>query len=303
MLQNYKFTASPNLHFKSIVHRIYIGFLTLIILATVVVLVYIGYTYYNLPLEQRFFNPDHILLKPGGVWGHGIGIFGTLFIIIGIVLYMARKRMRIMARWGKLNYWLEFHIFLCTLGPILVLFHTAFKFGGLVAISFWSMVAVFLSGIIGRYIYLQIPRSIEGRELTLAEVRDSKTNIGEVLSDSYNLDEGSKNVIIEAAKRKIEVYQSNFFLRYLKKRTNDRNTLQKVRSVIRSKQLTRKESKKIVHLVKHEISLNRRIDRLLTMQKLFAYWHVAHFPFAIVMLIIMAIHVTVTIVFGYRWIF
>ncbi|MBN1199798.1 MAG: hypothetical protein JXA23_10635 [Bacteroidales bacterium] len=38
-----------------------------------------------------------------------------------------------------------------------MLFHTSFKFGGLVAISFWSMAAVFFSGIIGRFIYIRIP--------------------------------------------------------------------------------------------------------------------------------------------------
>ena len=53
----------------------------------------------------------------------------------------------------------------------------------------------------------------------------------------------------------------------------------------------------------NEISLNRKIDRLDTMQNLFKYWHVAHLPFALVMLIIMIIHVAVTIAFGYRWIF
>jgi hypothetical protein len=55
--------------------------------------------------------------------------------------------------------------------------------------------------------------------------------------------------------------------------------------------------------VRNEISLNRKIDRLLFMQNLFKYWHVAHLPFAIIMLIVMIIHVAVTIVFGYRWIF
>jgi len=211
--------------------------------------------------------------------------------------------MRSMARLGLLKYWLEFHIFLCTLGPVLILFHTSFKFGGLVAISFWSMVAVFLSGIIGRFIYIQIPRSIEGRELSLSEVRDMKGNIGSVLSGSYNLDAESYNVIVESTKKKIEIHQKNFFMGFFRQRRDDRTTLKRVRSVIKSNHLNRKESKKIIHLVKHEISLNRRIDRLLTMQKLFTYWHVAHFPFAIVMMIIMAIHVAVTIVFGYRWIF
>jgi len=287
----------------SIGHRIYIGTLTLLIILTFGILIWLGYSYYNLPLEERFFNQDHILLKPGGILGHGFGIIGTLFIIMGIVLYMARKRMRSMSRLGVLKYWLEFHIFLCTLGPILILFHTSFKFGGLVAVSFWSMVAVFLSGIVGRFIYIQIPRSIEGRELTLSEVRDMKSNIGSVLSGSYKMDEESTNVIIESTKKKVELYQKNLFARIFRRSMNDRKAIRRVKSVMKSNKLTRQESKKILHLVKHEISLNRRIDRLLTMQKLFTYWHVAHFPFAIVMLVVMAIHVAVTIVFGSRWIF
>jgi hypothetical protein len=59
----------------------------------------------------------------------------------------------------------------------------------------------------------------------------------------------------------------------------------------------------VLDLVKNEISLNRRIERLTLMQNMFKYWHVAHLPFALVMLVIMVIHVAVTIVFGYRWIF
>ena len=39
------------------------------------------------------------------------------------------------------------------------------------------------------------------------------------------------------------------------------------------------------------------------MQKLFRYWHIAHLPFALIMLIIMVIHVGVTLAFGYKWIF
>ena len=285
------------------IHRFYIGILIGVVFSTIIILTWMGYSYYNLPIESRFFHPHHEFLKPGGVWGHGIGIIGTILIIIGIVSYMARKRMRSMARMGVLKYWLEFHIFLCTLGPILVLFHTAFKFGGLVAISFWSMVAVFLSGIVGRFIYLQIPRTIEGRELSLAEVRDMKGDIGTVLTDSYKFDEESKAIIVESTKKKVELYQKNIFIKALKRRSDDRKALRGVKSVIKSNHLNKHESSKIMHLVKHEISLNRRIDRLLTMQKIFTYWHVAHFPFAIVMMIIMAVHVAVTIAFGYRWIF
>src|SRR5512133_1451013 len=160
----------------TIAHRPYIVTLTSIVICVTALLIYLGYSYYSRPLEERFFHSHHTLLKPAGTWGHGIGIAGSLSMITGIVIYMARKRMRSLARFGLLKHWLEFHIFLCTMGPILVLFHTSFKFGGIVAVSFWSMVAVFISGIIGRFIYIQIPRSIEGRELSLNELREMKTN-------------------------------------------------------------------------------------------------------------------------------
>jgi hypothetical protein len=213
-------------------------FLAIMVISGAGLLIYLhilGSGYYGLSIEERPFHAAHNLLKPGGVWGHGLGIAGTLCMLFGIILYMTRKRFRSMSRLGLLKYWLEFHIFLCTVGPMMVLFHTAFKFGGLVAISFWSMVAVFLSGIIGRFIYIQLPRTREGRELSIEEVAEIQKSMG----DS----------------------------------------------------------------VKKDKILSQKIERLQTMKNLFKYWHVAHLPFALVMLVIMVIHVAVTIIFGYRWIF
>jgi len=224
-------------------------------------------------------------------------------MIIGMTTYMARKRYRALSRLGSLKNWLEFHIFLCTLGPIMVLFHTAYKFGGLVAVSFWSMVAVFLSGIIGRFIYIQIPRSIEGRELSLNEVREMKGDVAGVLRSSYNMDEDSYNTIVDSIKKKVELYHKNSLVRYIRKYFDDRRSIKAVKIVLKRNNLPKREYKQIVSLVNDDIMLNRKIERLDTMQNLFKYWHVAHLPFALVMLIIMVIHVAVTIVFGYRWIF
>jgi hypothetical protein len=284
-------------------HRIVIGIFISIIFITFITLLYNGMSYYSLGLEDRVYHADHKLLKPSGSLGHGLGIAGSLLIIIGVNSYMARKRFRFLSRLGVLKYWLEFHIFLCTLGPILILFHTSYKFGGLVAISFWSMVAVFASGVIGRFIYLQIPRSIEGRELSLSEVRSTKTDIAGTVRNSYNLDEESYNIISESIKKKVELYHKSALVRYIRKYIDDRKSIQAVKSVLRKNKLTKTENRKILGLVEDDITLNRKIDRLETMQNLFKYWHVAHLPFALVMLIIMIIHIGVTILFGYRWIF
>ena len=217
--------------------------------------------------------------------------------------YMARKRYRFLSRIGILKHWLEIHIFLCTLGSIMVLFHTAFKFGGLVAVSFWSMVAVFLSGVIGRFIYIQIPRSIEGRELTLNEVRQMKSDVAGIIKESKILDEESNNIILASIRKKVEIYHKSAIVRYVRKYLNDRNSVRAVRISLKRNKLPKSSYNKILTLVKSDIKLNRKIERLDTMQNLFKYWHVAHMPFALVMLIIMVIHTVITIIFGYRWIF
>jgi hypothetical protein len=284
-------------------HGIFIALLVAIVFITFIALVANGLSYYGTTMEERVYHSEHISLKPSGVIGHGLGIAGSLMMITGIVSYMARKRFRSLSRMGLLKHWLEAHIFMCTLGPILILFHTAFKFGGLVAVSFWSMVAVFISGIIGRFIYIQIPRSIEGRMLSLNEVREMQNDVTTIIKNSYSLNEESFNRINESLKKKVEIYHRNPLIRYISKYVNDRNSLKSVRKVLKKNSLPKTEYKKLIDLVKDDINLNRKIERLDLMQNLFKYWHVAHLPFALVMLIVMVIHVAVTIVFGYRWIF
>ena len=70
--------------------------------------------------------------------------------------------------------WLEVHIFCGIVGPVLVTFHTSFKFNGIVSVAYWSMVAVVLSGFVGRYLYVRIPRSLRGIELTQRGARRAR---------------------------------------------------------------------------------------------------------------------------------
>jgi hypothetical protein len=284
-------------------HRIFLGIMVLIVGFALILLLTNGLEYYRTGLEDRAYTSGHDNLKPSGVLGHGLGILGSLLIIIGVASYMARKRYRFLSRVGLVKHWLEFHIFLCTLGPVLILFHTAFKFGGLVAVSFWSMVAVFLSGIAGRFIYLQIPRSIEGRELNLSEVRAMKSDLTEILKSSYSLDEDAYKRIIESVNLKTVSSSRYLLISIIRNFINDRKSINLVRRELKKYSLRGKDHRKIISLMKTDIKLSRRIERLDKMKDLFKYWHVAHLPFALIMLFIMVIHVGVTILFGYRWIF
>lgn len=271
---------------------LHIAYITTMVVITIVVtlyLIYTGYTYYGTVLEERFYHPRHNWFKPSGIYGQGLGILGTLMILFGVTIYIARKRYNFLSKQIRLKYLLEFHIFLCTLGPILVLFHTAFKFGGIVSVAFWSMVAVVLSGVAGRFIYNQIPKTIEGRQMTMKELQETKTDLAVVLHQRYNLESNTIDIVTDL------ISQENT--------TENRKKLGYLRKVLGRKDLPKTDRKAILNLVKQEITLSKRIGRLQLMQKLFKYWHVAHMPFALIMLVVVVIHVAVTLAFGYKWIF
>ena len=104
------------------------------------------------------------------LFGHTLGIFGFLLMLMTETLYSLRKRSR-SARWGKMSAWLEFHIFTGLVGPFMVLLHTSWKFNGLAGVTTLFTVIIVLSGFIGRYIFTRIPRTAEGLEIegTLSE--------------------------------------------------------------------------------------------------------------------------------------
>ena len=288
------------------IHRIYIITLAAIIVVSTILPAYYGFPYYSTSLEERFYHPDHNLFKASGLYGHGLGIAGTLLIIFGVFSYMARKRYRFLSRFGRLKYWLEFHIFLCILGPVLILFHTSFKFGGIVAVSFWSMVIVVASGVIGRFIYIRIPRTIEGREMSLAEVRTLKNEMHDYLRELLGGNEKQYQAILQLTGNGNDTgnrsQTGNYLTRRISKYVIERKRVGRIREILR-RELPKRDIRKAVRLIRSEISLNNRIGRLQTLQKLFRYWHIAHLPFALIMLVIMVIHVGIALAFGATWIF
>lgn len=284
-------------------HKIYLISLIAIVLFVFVYLIIYGGSYYKTDLQNRFFHEQNELLKPSGIYGHGMGILGSAIIIVGVFGYMIRKRRKIFSRIGVLKYWLEFHIFLCSLGPVLILFHTAMKFGGIVAISFWSMVAVVISGIIGRFIYIQIPRTIEGRELSLNEINNLKDNVEFDLHNRFKINHEIIVNIEEKLNLKIDVSNKSFISGVFNRLSAERRILKEIKNLLSTQNLNRKSRTRIIKLFKSELVLNRRIEWLSSMQNLLRYWHVLHLPFALIMLIIMIIHVGIAITFGYTWIF
>lgn len=257
------------------VHILLITIYVAVIVCSIAFPAYYGLSFYSQPILERPFDANYELLKPSGVIGHGYGIAGTLLILSGITIYTLRKRWKFLANLGRLKYWLEFHIFLCTWGTILVIYHTTFKFGGIISVGFWSLILVWLSGLVGRFIYLQIPRTLEGREYSQQELDNERESINIELQNKYGIN------ISQLGGGRV----SSLRIRLL------------------SQRISKKEAWAVRKLILKERILNRKMKDLTKMHKLFNAWHYIHLPFSSIMLVIMIIHVCVTLFFGYKWIF
>lgn len=289
-----------------------------------------GLEYYVTPLQERPFSPLHDLYSPTGLIGHGLGIIGTLMILSGVVMYSLRKRVRMLSKVGSLKNWLHFHIFLCLLGPFLVLLHTTFKFGGIVAIAFWSMTLVVASGVFGRWVYVWIPKTVNGRFLAREEIRQGLTGLlDEVGEDRLSpqqraaIQRATLPLLSHAAqepppgdrrtaprpgrdRRRYPRHQLGLgaaVLQSVRHALTKRRTHRRVRQALGAAGVTGQIQADVIARLEDERRLELQLQLLEPFQRAFRYWHAFHLPLAAVMVLVLIVHVGVSVAFGYTWIF
>jgi hypothetical protein len=276
--------------------------LALLYLATGAALLYFlwsGASFYLTPLPARPRHAGYWTWKPGGSAGLLFGIAGST-MMVAMLVYSLRKRVRALRKLGPLSHWLDVHIYLGTMGPLLVVLHSSFKVHGLVALSFWSMVAVALSGVLGRYLYLQIPRTRAGEELTLAQLAKEDQALSEQLTRDFRLDAGLLQHLDALAapspgarglfRSFASALLAHFTLRF------------RLRGFARDcRQVPKQLVGEFLRVARRKAALKRRIVFWEALHRVFHYWHVIHKPFAVVMYVFMIVHIVVASMTGYGW--
>jgi thioredoxin reductase len=116
-----------------------------------------GWDYYPLSRLERKISPLHKSLRSAGAWGHGVGIVATAFMLSNF-FYAVRKRARSLTGLGNIKGWLDFHVFVGFMSPLVIAFHAAFQMNNQLASGTYLALAVVVStGIVGRYIYGMVP--------------------------------------------------------------------------------------------------------------------------------------------------
>jgi len=277
--------------------------LSLLYLLTITVVVFVAidaWDYWATPGIERPYHPRHSDYKPSGRIAHGLGIAGSS-LMVALLTYSARKRLRIFHGRGNIRWWLNYHIWMGITGPLLVVLHTSFKIGGIVAVSFWSMVGVALSGILGRYLYLQIPRTRTGVEFPLKDLQNEEIRMTADLMDRFNLSGDSLAAVQDFEAGRARSGLPGLFGMLLDSITRPYRLHLLRRRLQSGGNLDRSTFQQVLRLVRRRVLLSRRIRFLDTAHQLLHHWHVIHRPFAVVMLVIMVIHKIVALLFGYVW--
>jgi hypothetical protein len=217
-----------------------------------------------------------------------------------------------LGRQGSARHWLDFHVLLGITAPILVTFHSAFKFSGLAGVAFWLMVIVAISGIVGRYIYAQIPRSLSFAEVSLKEANEQSGKMAEQLKglgvlsarevDSLvrlpNLQQ-SENMSLLNALWKMMVFDMEFPFRIMRLRQKMLWSHRKTMSLVgfRSTQNARLEA--AIDTAREQVVLAKKILFLSKTHKMLHLWHLIHRPFSYSFALLASIHVILMVMLGY----
>ena len=191
--------------------------------------------------------------------------------------------------------------------PLIVAVHAGWRFHGLIGLGYWAMLLVCLSGFIGRYLYVRIPRSRTGVAYTRDEIASQRRALVTDIAAALHADP----MEIERAlvQRKTQDAHAGA-LRHLASlvvadlgRRRELRRLQAEWSAARpdGSRFDRDAVAKAIRLARQEIVLDQRLHMLEGTQKLLHYWHVAHRPVAITALVAIVIHVVTAIVMGQTW--
>lgn len=293
-------------------HKIRLLLAWLVALAIVLVIAGYGYNYYTLGSADRPFSPKHDALKPSGTIGIKLGMLGV-FLFFLIYLYPLRKKWNWLARKGNSRHWLDFHIVLGTLAPVVIAFHASFKFGNIAGMAFFSMLAVTLSGFVGRYLYAQIPRNLSAAELTMKEIDDREAALRKEIHEQETTFGFSVEALYvlptQAQVAKSSLFGSlvsMFLIDFKRPISASRLRLQQVgfgRWLITAFGLFSSGDAKLERAIKvaqQQNSLRKHILFLSRTQRVFHLWHVIHRPFSYAFAILAMVHIAIVLLMGYR---
>jgi hypothetical protein len=277
-----------------------------IVLATLLAgVLVVGEPYYVLPVAERVRHPYHAWLRPSGYIGQSAGIV-ALAIFVFLWAYPLRKKFRWLAFTGAVSRWLDVHVAVALLLPLLVTIHAGWRFGGVIGLGFWAMMIVWSSGLIGRYIYARIPRGRSGVEMDRHEIAAERSRLLDQIAAETGLDRQLVERTLATDAHAVGLGVIGTLRRMIADDRARRRAARRLRELCSTRAPKGRVGhartvSRAVSLARREMALSQQARLLDATHDLFRYWHVAHRPVAIGALMAVLVHVAVVVAVGATW--
>jgi hypothetical protein len=289
--------------------RLTIGYV--IAIAALLALTVYGWDYYTLSAADRPFSPKHALLRPSGTIGLKLGFVG-MFVFFAIFLYPLRKRWPWLMKQGNTRHWLDIHVLLGLAAPFIIAFHSSFKFQGFAGIAFWIMAAVSASGVVGRYLYSQIPRSLNAAQLSHKETQEVQAQLSAQLAEQRLLPQADLQAMLRLPSpqtvEKLPIAIAIIYmmildvvrvLRVARLRRHALSGMEALTTIGGLLPTKHPELERAVTTAQQEAALAKRILFLSRSEKVFHLWHVVHKPFSYTFAVLALVHIGLVMMMGY----
>ncbi|MBZ5531260.1 MAG: hypothetical protein LAO20_07505 [Acidobacteriia bacterium] len=291
-------------------HKLRVALCALAAMAVTAAILYYGMGYYLSSPMDRPYHPRHAMLRPGGLIGLSLGVFGV-FLFLLIFIYPLRKRWKWLGKIGNSRHWLDFHIVLGLTAPVVIALHASFKFSGIAGMAYWIMFAVALSGIAGRYIYAQIPRSMNSAEVNLQELKQRQESLTAQLSAQNVVRPNDLAVLFRLPSPKYVERESLLralgallwidFKRPFRVARVRRRALGFFGKVVTLAGFVSSRNYKLEHIIavaRDQARLSKKLLFLAKSQRILHLWHVVHRPFSYSFAVLALVHIAIASLFG-----
>jgi hypothetical protein len=292
-------------------HRLRMRALYVLAFVSNLAIFFYGFDYYKLSAIDRPFSPKHHLLRPSGSIGLYLGFIGVA-LFVGIFLYPIRKHWAWLGQIGKTRHWLDIHVLMGLTAPFIIAFHSTLKFHGIAGMAFWIMFAVSASGVVGRYLYAQIPRRVTTAELSMKELQELQESLSRELASQRLLPEADLRALLrmpnaqQVARLPIPIALIYMLILDVVRlfgvarlRRSALSTGESLVTFFGFFPTRHRELEKAIHAAAEEAALSKRLLFLSRSQKVFHFWHVVHKPFSYAFAVLAMLHIGLQFVLGY----
>lgn len=252
-------------------------------------------SYYTLPTADRPYHAGHAVLRSSGGKGLAYGLAGSGLFLLNLT-YLVRKKL-VQWKWlGGLRTWIAFHVFSGIVGAALILLHSALLPRSALGIyALLCLAVVVFSGLVGRYIYAHVPRTVEGWEIQSGELRKRLQGYrGQLAAAGLSADllDDSQGDVPE---------RKSLAARLLGLLAGDREvrrSYRRLRAAVRSHAALRPLAGRLLPLARRYCQDRQRLARYGELRGLMSSWRFLHRWLAVVMIAVVLFHVGVALRFG-----